>query len=217
MGYNNRGYAYARQGQYDRAVADYDRALSIEPNFALALVNRGLARMFRGDGAGATADLTQAIGLQPNNSGAYWDRGLIALYSNNAGSAAGDFAKAVSLWPASGYYVLWLHIARTRAGEDDKKELSANAAKADRDRWPYPVVNLFLGTSLPAEVRAAAQSADNAEVSRNQACEADFFIGIYQAAAGARDEAKQSFHSILDACPKSLSASGAMLELKRLE
>src|SRR5262245_13386253 len=40
--YNMRGSAYARSGQYDAAIKDFDRALAINPNFAQARANRAL-------------------------------------------------------------------------------------------------------------------------------------------------------------------------------
>jgi lipoprotein NlpI len=41
--------------------------------------------------------------------------------------------------------LLWLHIARQRAGQDDKQEFEANAAKLDQGRWPWPLVAFYLG------------------------------------------------------------------------
>ena len=37
------GYAYFGKGLYDEAISDYDRALKIDPTFALAQKNRELA------------------------------------------------------------------------------------------------------------------------------------------------------------------------------
>jgi tetratricopeptide (TPR) repeat protein len=41
--YNNRGNAYANQGDYPKAVEDYDRAIKLLPGYAIALKNRGVA------------------------------------------------------------------------------------------------------------------------------------------------------------------------------
>jgi tetratricopeptide (TPR) repeat protein len=39
--YYNRGNAYRDQRQYDRAIADFDQSIALNPSFVPALVNRG--------------------------------------------------------------------------------------------------------------------------------------------------------------------------------
>ncbi len=216
LAYNNRGFAYANQGQYDRAIADYDQAIKLDPKSVLAYGNRANAYVVKGDGARAIANFNELLRLQPANAVAYWSRALTELYSDQAAAAVDDFATAVRLAPDAPYSVIWLHIARTRAGQDDKDEFAANAAKLDHTAWPFPVVAMLLDTMTPENVRAAAGGSGNSDINRNQACEADFFIGLYQAAHGARADAKRSFQSAAEACPTSLTASGAKLELARL-
>jgi tetratricopeptide (TPR) repeat protein len=61
--YNNRGNAYAKQGEFPEALQDYDRAIKLHPGYALALKNRGVAhyRMGKLDDAIATfSDLLQS-------------------------------------------------------------------------------------------------------------------------------------------------------------
>src|SRR6185437_14294347 len=41
--YNNRGVEYQNKGELGRAIADYDRAVALDPNLALAFKNRGTA------------------------------------------------------------------------------------------------------------------------------------------------------------------------------
>ena len=43
INYLNRGWAYSGKGDYDRAIADYNQAMGLHPNYALAYNNRGLA------------------------------------------------------------------------------------------------------------------------------------------------------------------------------
>ena len=40
--YDNRGLAYAAQGDYERALADWTQAIKLQPDFADAFLNRGL-------------------------------------------------------------------------------------------------------------------------------------------------------------------------------
>jgi tetratricopeptide (TPR) repeat protein len=53
--FDTRGIAYFRKGQYELAIADYDRA--IELGYTEALYHRSVAKEKMGDKAGAGADL----------------------------------------------------------------------------------------------------------------------------------------------------------------
>ena len=43
MAWNNRGVALVRNKKYSEAIASYDRAIAIYPNFELAKKNRKIA------------------------------------------------------------------------------------------------------------------------------------------------------------------------------
>jgi tetratricopeptide (TPR) repeat protein len=67
VAYNNRGGAYAGLNQYQRAIADYDQALRLDPNDAATYYNRGGAYGVMGNRARAYQDLRRAcaLGSQP--------------------------------------------------------------------------------------------------------------------------------------------------------
>jgi tetratricopeptide (TPR) repeat protein len=43
IAYNNRGNAYAGNGQYELAIQDYDESIKLNPNYAKTFNNRGVA------------------------------------------------------------------------------------------------------------------------------------------------------------------------------
>ncbi len=43
VAYANRGNAYEKKGEYDRAIADYEQAIRLNPRYALAYSGRGNA------------------------------------------------------------------------------------------------------------------------------------------------------------------------------
>ena len=63
MAYYNRGVAYARKGQLDKAISDYTRAMEINPKCALAYYNRGTAYYFKGEHDKAWKDVNMAKSL----------------------------------------------------------------------------------------------------------------------------------------------------------
>ncbi len=62
-GHNNRGRCHYGLGHYDEALADFDRAIGLDENFAAAYYNRGRVHTAMGHSAEARADLKSAYDL----------------------------------------------------------------------------------------------------------------------------------------------------------
>jgi tetratricopeptide (TPR) repeat protein len=60
-----RGNAWQDMKNNERAIADYDIAIKLDPNYATAYYNRGNSRLGAGDKDGAVADYRQAAKLNP--------------------------------------------------------------------------------------------------------------------------------------------------------
>lgn len=88
IAYNNRGNAYDEIGQFNRAVQDYDRAVSLDPNDAAAFINRGVAYGNLGQYSLSLGDYDRAIELSPNNPTAWQNR-------CDAKARAGEFSDAL--------------------------------------------------------------------------------------------------------------------------
>ncbi|MFZ2068208.1 MAG: tetratricopeptide repeat protein [Xanthobacteraceae bacterium] len=58
--FENRAFTYLRLGQFDKAIADFDSTLKIDPQNADVLYGRGLAKGKNGDQAGSAADIAAA-------------------------------------------------------------------------------------------------------------------------------------------------------------
>ena len=152
-----------------------------------------------------------------DNAEFLWRRALAELYMNDAAATA-DAAAALRLKPTYAYYPIWLHVARAHAGQPDAGELAANTKPIDRSKWPWPIAAMFLGAMTPDEVKNAAASAEPPNARAGQACEADFFIGVYRTEKGAPADAGPLFQSAVDRCPKDFAEyPAAKFELTRLD
>ena len=63
----NRGWDYAEQGDYENAIEEYDEAIRLDPQLALAYHVRGLAYQRLGKSTEAELDIAKAkeLGYEP--------------------------------------------------------------------------------------------------------------------------------------------------------
>ena len=86
MAHLNRGIALARQGRYEEAVRDFNRAIAFGPGEAESYYQRGMARIELGQYRDAIVDLDQAIRLDPQHPFAESDRKAAAELAGGNGT-----------------------------------------------------------------------------------------------------------------------------------
>jgi len=102
----NRGIENGKKGDLDGALADFDRAIELNPKDDAAYYNRAQAKRLKKDAAGAIADYTRAIELGSKNPAAYNNRGNARAENNDPAGAIADYTHAIELKPdyARAYY-----------------------------------------------------------------------------------------------------------------
>jgi tetratricopeptide (TPR) repeat protein/S1-C subfamily serine protease len=104
--YSNRGTTYAGLKDYSKAIADYDKAIAINPEYAEAYYNRGVAYGALKDYSKAIADYDKAIAINPELAEAYSNRGVAYAGLKDYSKAIADYDKAIAINPelAEAYY-----------------------------------------------------------------------------------------------------------------
>jgi tetratricopeptide (TPR) repeat protein len=144
-------------------------------------------------------------------------RGREHLYAARYPEAIASMRTAREVAPADGYAAIWLQMAHLRAGDRDRAALAREADGVDAKRWPRAVVDLFLGRVGPDAVFADAAKADDQITRDGQVCEANFYVGVYEAETGALSEARRLFESATTRCPHDfIEYVAANQELQRL-
>lgn len=134
----NRGAAYKLLGRYDEAIADFGRALELDPGNSQYYCQRGDARMRTGANNEAVSDYTAALQSSPNLLWGYYGRGQAHLALGNAQPAIADFNAALRVKPDS----INVLVLRGRANNLAK---SYDAAIADlTDALVHPKVAALL-------------------------------------------------------------------------
>jgi len=143
----NRGIEKGKKGDLDGAIADFDRAIKLNPKDDAPYYNRAQARRLKKDAAGAIADYTKAIELGSTNPAAYNNRGNARSENKDLDGAIADYTRAIELKPdyARAYY----NRAFTKETKGDKTGAEADFKMARK-----------LDPQLPSE-QSAVDSKNN--------------------------------------------------------
>jgi tetratricopeptide (TPR) repeat protein len=93
------GLEKAQRNDYQGAIAAFDQALHLAPEFAAAYHQRGLAYFHLNAFAVAIADYSQALQLEPDNASLHFGRALVYLATADLPAALQDASQAICLNP----------------------------------------------------------------------------------------------------------------------
>lgn len=96
----NRGFVYEALGDYPAALADYTRAIELQPLSAPAHYNRAIVKRKLGDSGGAIADLDRAIELDSADARPLVERASLYEEAGRLNEAAADYDAAVRVDPS---------------------------------------------------------------------------------------------------------------------
>ena len=206
-------------------MADYNRALEIDPNGAKGYVGRGDAERAKGDLDPAMAEYNHAIEVDPKYAVAYVARGNTHYVKQEWTDALVDFRSACELLRNrrnEDYVRLSIWLVRARVGETEaaNKELTAylgkrgNAAPGD---WIPNVAGHLVGNVSEADLFAAAKSPDSNK-ERGQLCEAWFYAGMKKLVSGDKGVAEDYLKKCIATQETTFTEyEYAEAELKKLE
>ena len=98
--YCNRGwYYYEKEGRLDAAMADFDRAIAINPNEAKAWLDKGVVLAARSENDSAFVCFDRALKIQPTLYLAWSDRGAIRVKRGDPRGGVADFSRSIAINP----------------------------------------------------------------------------------------------------------------------
>lgn len=95
--YNYSGVAKDELKDYKGAIADYNKAIALNPKFEIAYYNRGISKNNLKDYLGAIADYSKAIELNPKDASPYYYRAISKFALNQKDGGCLDLRKAADL------------------------------------------------------------------------------------------------------------------------
>ena len=99
MGHNNLGNDLFQKGQLDEAVAQYQKAVEINPTYAEAHSNLGVALFQKGQVDDAVAQYQKAVEINPTDVKAHYNLGNALFQKGQVDEAVDQFQKALEINP----------------------------------------------------------------------------------------------------------------------
>jgi len=153
--YFNRGVAENASGDFEGAIADYNRAIELDPKYAAAYSNRGNAKQAKGDLDGAIADCSRAIELDPKDPVAHKYRGVAKKAKGDLNGAIAEYDRAIELDPKFAAAYFHRGIAKQAKGDLKGAIGDINGAIERNNQDFYPRLFLWLMRSRLGESDAA--------------------------------------------------------------
>ena len=214
MAFNTRGVLLSGLRQFDRAIADFDAAIRLQPNYSNAFENRGDAYQYKGELDRAIEDYDRAIEFEQKSSRVLYNRAVAFAAKGDLERAAGEFQRAAEI-ASSPHAGLHVFLVQKQRGADGSAELAKLAGRYPATTWPDVLVQFFLDKAGEDAVLAAAAVADTDERARRE-CEAHYYLGMGRLLKGDKSAAADLFHRGLAAPPVALCAVETRFALERL-
>lgn len=94
------------KAKYGEVINDFDQAIKLSPNMALAYYNKGVVLIAMQDYTSALTALSKAIELKPDFGEAFYNRGYVYFTLGNRQAGSEDLSKAGQLGVAPSYNLL---------------------------------------------------------------------------------------------------------------
>jgi tetratricopeptide (TPR) repeat protein len=155
---HNLGLALFNQGDLQEAIAQYQKALEINPDYAEARNNLGYALQQKGDMEGAVAQYQQVLEVNPDYENARFNLGVALFLKGDLEGAIAQYRKALEIRPGDSEAQNNLGMALAREGRVDEAIASYRRAIQINPRFADACDNLGLAHFRKGETKEAFES-----------------------------------------------------------
>ena len=117
--YSNRGHIHSENDEFEHALADFNKALELDPNLAIAYNNRGGVYEKTGKLDLALADFNKALELDPKLAHAYNNRGNVHAKNGEIDLAIEEYTQALKIESGNSTFLNNRGVAYANNGDYD--------------------------------------------------------------------------------------------------
>jgi tetratricopeptide (TPR) repeat protein len=214
IGHHNRGWSYFNAGDADKALADFDKSIEHNPDYADTYYARAVVQQERGARDNALSDLDRYLDLKKNDWKARFNRALMFRWRGENDLAFDELQRAEKLNPGD------QKIAGLRALVlSDKGEQGPARAEADKIiSADAKDAQAYYARALVAfrenKLTEADADAEKAITLKEAFPAAHTLLGRIEEERNKKDLAATHYHRALAITPKSVDARAAQAEAR---
>jgi lipoprotein NlpI len=183
--------------QHEKAVADFDAALKLNPGAAMAYQYRGEEKFKLGRFQEAVVDFDKYIELVPNEAANHWQRGIACYYAGQYRAGRRQFELHQVVNPDDVENAVWHYLCVARPDGVEKARESLIKIGQDRRVPMTQIYALFADKGSAEQIMEAAKAGQPSPTELNQRLFfAHLYLGLYYEAQG---DAKLTREHILKA------------------
>lgn len=180
-----RGLLHEALRNHSQAMADFNRALQLNPRHADAYDHRGSEQFKQGRIAESIADFDKAIELDPARERGHWKRGISYYYADRFDEGRKQFEQYQTFDDNDVENAVWRYLCMARSVGVAEAQKDILKIKDDRRVPMMQVHALYAGRLKPEDVLAAARAGDSTPEELNaRLFYAELYLGLYYEAAG---------------------------------
>lgn len=214
IGHYNRGWSYFNAGDYDRALADFDKSIASKPDYADTYYSRAVAQHERGDRERSLADLDEYLRRKGEVAEAYINRARLFRRRGEFQAAFSELQRAGALDPGDRKVEMLRALVLSDLGEQGPARAEAEKAVSG-----LPEAGAYYARALVAfrdnAIAAASADVEQALSLKDNFPAAHTLKGRIKEQQGEKDAAVASFRRALELPSKSLDARSAQDEARQ--
>ncbi|MEX2560240.1 MAG: tetratricopeptide repeat protein, partial [Pirellulales bacterium] len=181
-----------RMDEHERAIADYDKLIELDPDQAELYDLRGSARFKLGRIEPSITDFDKAIELAPQREREHWKRGISYYYAGRYDEGRRQFEGYQTFDDNDVENAVWRYLCMAKSEGVERARRSLLKIKDDRRVPMMQVYALFAGQCEPDDVIEAARAGDpGAEELKGRLFYAHLYLGLYFDAGGDATRARE--------------------------
>jgi len=187
-----RARAYEALRQFDRAVADLDRAIKLAPHDSDGYQARGQVHFKAGNVRASVDDFNRFLTRRPDRKPHHWQRGISLYYTREYEKGVKQFELHKTVNPEDVENAVWHFLCKARVDGVEKARAELVHITSDRRPWAMTVYRMYQGKVTPEQGLAQAEKVSETEAQRQRNLfYTHLYVGLYHEAMGQPDRARR--------------------------